>query len=301
MVSIFMATYNGEKYLEAQLESIFNQTYQDFFLYIRDDYSIDSTMQILDKWKALYPDKIEISQRESNSGKPQIPFLEMVVAHKTDSYYMFCDQDDVWFPDKIEVSIKGITEFEKQYGVSTPILLGTEYLLTDQNLVPFRKQKKRIDYDTFSKANKLICYNIFTGCTIIFNRALSEKITLIPDNCVLHDWLLAFVASSLGVAAMITTPTLFYRQHSSNAVGSELNRSLNYYIKRFRSIWSNDYYHLANLFLQYYSQCADLDKVNMISTYAKLPEISWLKKIQAFFTYNYWAPGVIRKVYQLFR
>lgn len=301
MVSIFLATYNGEKYLDQQLLSLFNQTYQDFIVYAVDDCSTDNTVSILDQWRIKYPDKLIISRREWNSGKPQIPFLEMAIEHKKTDYYMFCDQDDVWFPDKIQTSVETIREYEKRYSCSMPILLGTELIITDQNLVPYKKQKKRIDYDKYSKPNKLICYNIFTGCTIIYNATLSRFIDEIPDNSILHDWWLAFIASSLGVTGVVPHPTMYYRQHGKNAVGAEINRSLKYYINRLRKIWDNDYYYLARLYLKYYSKYTPEQNLKMISTYSGLPNSSFLNKMIAFKKYKFWAPGTLRKIYQVFR
>lgn len=301
MVSIFLATYNGEKYLDQQLSSLFGQTYKDFIVYALDDCSTDNTFSILECWRSKYPNKLFVSRRVENSGKPQIPFLELAIEHKATEYFMFCDQDDVWLPDKIQISVEAIRHYEKCYSSSTPILLGTELLITDQNLIPYKKQKKRIDYEKYSKPNKLICYNIFTGCTIIFNAALSNYIDKIPDNSILHDWWLAFVAASLGVTGVIPHPTMYYRQHGNNAVGAEINRSFKYYIDRLRKIWNNDYYYLARLYLKHYSTYTSKQNLKMISTYSSLSNSSFIKKMIAFKKYQFWAPGTLRKIYQVLR
>lgn len=301
MVSIFLATYNGEKYLDEQLASLFNQTYKDFIVYVLDDCSTDNTLSILKQWKSKFPDKLIVSCREGNSGKPQIPFLELAINHKESDYYMFCDQDDKWFSNKVQISVDSIKAYEEQYSSDIPILLGTELTITDQDLVPFKKQKKQIDYKKYSSPNKLICYNVFTGCTIIFNSALSNYISEIPENCPLHDWWLAFIASVLGVAGIIPEKTMFYRQHGNNVVGAEINRSFSYYYNRFKKIWSNDYYHLAKLYLKYYTQHTAQQNFKMITAYANIPNSSFIHKIYAFFKYRYWSPGIIRRIYQIIR
>jgi glycosyltransferase involved in cell wall biosynthesis len=301
MISIFLATYNGEKYLDQQLLSLYNQTYQDFIIYAIDDCSTDNTISILERWKAIIPDKLIISQRETNSGKPQIPFLELAIKNKATDYYMFCDQDDVWFPDKIEITLSAMLEYEKRYTSSTPILLGTELVITDQNLVPYKRQKRQLNYVKYAKPNKLICYNIFTGCTLIYNRALSKHILEIPEKSILHDWWLAFIASSLGQTGIIPHRTMYYRQHGNNSVGVEVNRSINYYMKRFMKIWNNDYYHLAGLYLQYFSQSTPKQNLVMIGTYADIPNRSFVYKIISFIKFQYWAPGVLRKIFQVLR
>ena len=94
MVAIVMSTYNGEKYLKEQIDSILSSTYQDFKIYINDDGSSDSTMSILENYKEQYPDKIHLRQNESNLGVT-LNFLNAISNIRSD-YIMFCDQDDVW-------------------------------------------------------------------------------------------------------------------------------------------------------------------------------------------------------------
>ena len=101
MIAILMSTYNGECYLKDQIESILSQTYKDWILYIRDDGSTDRTIRIIKTYVGNYPDKIIYEyDRLGNLGSGR-SFMKLLSSIDSD-YYMFCDQDDVWLPSKIE-------------------------------------------------------------------------------------------------------------------------------------------------------------------------------------------------------
>ena len=103
-IAVLMATYNGETYLEAQIESLLKQTYRDFIVYAHDDGSKDKTMQVLEKYVEQYPDKFRLLRYAAlkSAKKNFFSLLKKVEA----DYYMFCDQDDIWLPEKIENSFR---------------------------------------------------------------------------------------------------------------------------------------------------------------------------------------------------
>ena len=111
-VNIMMATYNGEKYLSEQLDSILSQSFQNFKIYISDDKSIDNTLEILLKYKKNYPDKIEIIDYEKKKGSAAKNFIYLFENVDEADYYMFCDQDDVWDNDKIKKLLDKIHSME---------------------------------------------------------------------------------------------------------------------------------------------------------------------------------------------
>src|SRR5690554_3666064 len=119
MVTIVMATYNGEKYLEEQIDSILSSTYKDFKLYIVDDGSRDSTMEILNRYQKQYPDKIHVKRNETNMGVT-LNFLNAISRTRSE-YIMLYDQDDVWKKDKIAKTLKRVRQMEVQFGKDLPI------------------------------------------------------------------------------------------------------------------------------------------------------------------------------------
>ena len=101
MVAILMSTYNGERYLREQIDSLLNQTYKDWKLYIRDDKSTDGTVSIIEGYVRVYPDQIVYKSDGFGNLGAGCSFMQLLSSIDSD-YYMFCDQDDVWMEDKIE-------------------------------------------------------------------------------------------------------------------------------------------------------------------------------------------------------
>ena len=112
IVNVLLATYNGEKFLQAQIESIINQTYSDWKIFARDDCSKDRTVDILREYAATYPDQFYlIDNSDGNLGCVQnfSRLLEVVES----GYFMFCDQDDIWMPNKLEYFVGRMLEIER--------------------------------------------------------------------------------------------------------------------------------------------------------------------------------------------
>ena len=113
MIAILLSTYNGEAYLEAQLLSIISQTNTNWKLFIRDDGSIDKTHEIIKKYTAKFPNLIILITDEYGNLRSARSFMQLLQISQA-SYYMFCDQDDVWLPFKIQNSLNKMTELEKR-------------------------------------------------------------------------------------------------------------------------------------------------------------------------------------------
>ena len=112
-IYILLATYNGEKYLKEQLDSLFEQTNQHWTLWIHDDNSKDNTVNIIKKYKSKYPDQIEFLDDDISTGGAKENFTYLLDNINDDyDYIMFCDQDDVWLEDKIEITLKKMLEIE---------------------------------------------------------------------------------------------------------------------------------------------------------------------------------------------
>ncbi|EIO7716388.1 glycosyltransferase, partial [Campylobacter coli] len=128
-VAVILATYNGEKYLKQQIDSILDQTYKDIKIYIGDDSSKDNTINIIKTYKNLYPDKITYYQNETNIGF--IKNFEKLLQIAKEDYIAFSDQDDVWLPCKLEEQIKAIKEVEKKDNL--PIMCHSDLIMIDEN------------------------------------------------------------------------------------------------------------------------------------------------------------------------
>ena len=135
-VAICLATYNGEKYLQEQLNSILRQSYQDFHLFIRDDSSSDKTIEIIKENISRHQDKITLIDDPSYKGGSSKANFASILSYVTKSYnfkyFMFSDQDDYWLEDKIKICMNSMLNTEQMF--SGPILVHTDLRVVDQNL-----------------------------------------------------------------------------------------------------------------------------------------------------------------------
>jgi glycosyltransferase involved in cell wall biosynthesis len=272
-----MASYNGEKYIARQLDSLLSQTSNDFTLYINDDCSTDSTWEIIRTYERKYPGKIIASRNTGNSGSAKHNFISMMI-EKKDDYVLLCDQDDVWLPQKIEKTILELRQMEAQYGKETPLLVHSDLTVVDENLAvitPSFHEAMKVGYNRTALRHFLI-QNIITGCTAAYNRALAELITAVPGYLVMHDWWLGLIAAAFGKFGYIQEQTVLYRQHSHNEIGARDVRTLGYKVNRF--LHGNEVrkdinltYTQAASFLRMYFDVLNDGQKTLLSEYIRIP------------------------------
>lgn len=209
-VNILLSTYNGERYLPELLDSITNQTYPFLKITIRDDGSSDNTISIVEKFARARSGVTLI--RGTNIGITRSFFTLLRVAD-TCGYYAFCDQDDVWLPDKVERAVNAINS----YPVDKPVMYCSAYGLVDEELRPIGKSCRKEIKPGFGNA---LVENNATGCTIVLNNAARDiLIKKLPKNALMHDWWTYMVISAVGIVTYDPVPSILYRQHASNVLG----------------------------------------------------------------------------------
>ena len=217
-VDILLATYNGEKYLAEQLDSILNQTYKNFNLIISDDNSKDSTVKILEEYEKK-DDRITVFKQEKNLGV--IANFEFLLSKVESDYFMFSDQDDIWNENKIEVSLNRLQETDSDV-VFTDLMVVDDKLNTLYNSYWELKglKNKILKYNSF---DALYLNNYVTGCTMIMKKEVIAKSLPLPKSTkyVLHDYWIALIASQSGKIEFLNEPTIKYRQHKNNRIGSK--------------------------------------------------------------------------------
>lgn len=219
-VAILMATYNGEKYLKEQIDSIINQTYKKWVLYISDDGSKDNTNKIIDEYTKKYKDKIiRISDQKHLGAKGNFANL----FHNVDGYkyYLFCDQDDVWKKEKVEVMVK----FANKKDNKIPFIVYSDTTVVDENLNVINESLIKTNKSFLTKETglrHLLIEDYFPGHATLFNNTLKEKVGTISDKAEMHDWWITLVAGITGEIYFIDKSLVLYRQHGSNVVGAHM-------------------------------------------------------------------------------
>lgn len=286
MTDILLSTYNGEKFLKQQLDSILAQTEKNWRLIIRDDGSDDSTLKIIEPYMLEYPDKIVLFDDSAPAPLGPCQSFHRLLRISSAPYVMFCDQDDVWLPSKIEIMLTAIIKAESESTQSSPILLHSDLEVVDKNLKLINSSffnQNRLD-PLKSGIRQLTMRNIVTGCAAICNRALIDKSLPIPQEALMHDWWLAMTATLLGELRHVPNALVKYRQHSHNAIGSA---SWSGQAKKLTLIAAykrkmNDISKQTEALLKFH--CGELsshDDKALLSTIASLHTLTWWEKRKA--------------------
>jgi glycosyltransferase involved in cell wall biosynthesis len=215
-----MATWNGARFIEEQLASLFSQTFQDFRLIVRDDGSKDSTLSIVDKYKDRYPGRVVIRRNLSRKGPCRT--FSLLADESVAAYVAFCDQDDVWRPDKLELGISAMKATEAKWGAETPVLVFSDMAIVGDELQVIAPSLWKLGHINPDRATlgAMLVQNLVTGCTVLANRDLILKGTPIPEGATMHDTWLGLIAVVFGVLHPLHEITVQYRQHAANAVGA---------------------------------------------------------------------------------
>ncbi len=216
--TIALATYNGEKYLEELLESLLALEGPSFEIVIRDDLSKDSTPNILTKYTQENPEIIRLIRSDKNLGFKKN--FEELLKHTRGRYIALADQDDRWFPNKLERLSEVFEESTVSLIHSNAQLIGSSGEEVGKTLSEEMNKEKLLPWKAYIMGN-----NNLTGCTVSFRRELLEKVLPIPEMCEYHDCWLGAVASRFGGIAYVGECLIEYRLHNENQIGLGNNSS----------------------------------------------------------------------------
>ena len=252
-VSILLATFNGESFLRDQLDSLLNQTYTDWKLFIHDDGSTDGSMAILNEYQHKYPSKIFIILDSKTFGSAKNNFFHLLDTVESDLYF-FCDQDDYWFPDKLEIMIDSFYPFINS---SLPVLIYSDAVISDSKLnqiSPSLLTFQRTRHLSLFLRRSLPFRNTITGCTMCINHNAKLLSLFSTQYAVMHDWWIALIVSiNNGIFIFHDVPLLHYRQHENNTIGA-----------------SNNHWSKAVSFRFWYNQLAKYMMVRSTSLYSHI-------------------------------
>lgn len=236
-VCIIMSSYNGEKFISQQLDSIMGQEAVSVTLYIRDDGSTDSTRDILNKYKKNYPNNIFIEYGVNIGWRRS--FLELIfhtVGQQAYDYYSISDQDDLWESNKI---ISAIKKIEEEKNKKIPILYGSNLELVDSNINCLGKLYQDTEKD-FEKLRKFFMLGDSPfGCTLVWNEMLQKVLMKGKPNIpVAYDQWVNLVANCRGLVLLDANSYIKHIIHDHNACGIAKNRIER--IKKFFKIYIID-------------------------------------------------------------
>ena len=219
-VAILLATYNGEQFLEQQLDSIVSQTYQNFKIYISDDCSSDATVRILQEYQQKFPDKIFYGINKKNIG--YVKNFEKLLQGVKEKYIALSDQDDIWQSDKLEIQMSEILEIEDN-SQQRAVLIHSDLSMIDDhgNII----ENSYFAYRKYKLKNKKDFGHILGPCgvmgnTVIMNENLKKLVLPFPDKLDTHDYWIAISAELFGVRKTLPQQLVKYRIHKSNASNS---------------------------------------------------------------------------------
>jgi len=211
MITVLMSTYNGERHLREQLDSIVAQNgVEPPSIIVRDDGSSDGTIAILDDYKSR---GLLMWYQGDNVG-PARSFMQLLSEAPDSDYYAFSDQDDLWLPEKLQVACDKLSEMAG----NKPSLYIGQTQPANSNLSPmaFKAQNPRC---TFGEA---VVHPYASGCTMMMNRKLRDiVISYTPQYIYMHDWWIVVIATAIGADIVYDAhPHMLYRQHETNVIGS---------------------------------------------------------------------------------
>lgn len=229
LVVAVLPTYNGERFLAEQLESLLGQTHRPLLVLARDDGSKDQTCAILDDYSSRHPDVFRVISDDLGNlgarGSFALLLAEAAQINAEDgspAYVALADQDDTWHPEKLATLMKEIEALEAGSPHIPAIVHGDLKVVTAEGkeIASSMAAYQGLRPDRSSLAAQLIS-NTVTGCTTLMNQALVKASLPVPAEAIMHDWWISLCASAFGRRRYVTSPLVNYRQHGFNTIGAK--------------------------------------------------------------------------------
>ncbi|MES2003076.1 MAG: glycosyltransferase family 2 protein [Bacteroidota bacterium] len=285
-VSVVMATCNGGLYLEEQIQSILLQTLQPAEFIVCDDQSTDNTPDILEKYS-----RHGVLQYVINTKRLGITanFKKAVSLASHNNYVALSDQDDIWMPEKLAVSVTALQKIDTN---TDPAMIYSDLLLMNKSgqLLDTTVQAELGHTKYIHCLETLLFGNFVLGCTVVMNPEMKKHFATIPENSAFnHDTWITLLAFTLGKVYALPDPYIYYRHHDSNATFSNHRKQTR--MERILShlkntVGRNDYlaaqFVLVKAFYSHYSEFLSAETGKMIKAFLKLEQSPYLRKKIAF-------------------
>ncbi len=302
-VRVVMATFNGQTFLEEQLQSILqNKMPSDisFSVAVYDDASKDDSCKITEHWIQKYPN-IFLHSNKQNIGFIK-NFLTGLAASNAD-YTFLADQDDIWHHQKIENSLNAMRRAEERLGKETPIVLFSDAAILNDNSKKIEHSFILKNHLNATKTNfaALLTENKCLGCTMMVNRAVYPYLKSFPDDIRSHDHWLALIGACFGHVEFLNQETLLYRQHSKNAIGSKNNWHYlidnSFGISKIKKSFSENFKQAKAFSRTFEKELRKQPKNQQIlSAFYNLERETFFQKRRQTIRYGFWKSGFLRNL-----
>lgn len=294
-VQILLSTWNGERWLGELLASLERQSFADWELLVRDDGSQDQTNKLVLEWQRSHPHQLTQFLTDGQHLGSTASFSRLVeLSHAP--YLMFCDQDDIWFPEKIEMSMAAIQLLEQAHGYSRPLLVHTDMAVVDAD-----KQLTSVSFweargfDVQQRKQAYLLNNVVSGCACLFNRAAADMAFPVPVGAMQHDRWLALVCAWFGFIRPIAQPLMFYRQHGQNEIGAEPREVSAEMVSARVEAWSRQ----AGAFLQRYGDELGSSDYRLVDALAELQYLKGWERRRHILQHRLFKQGILANLAML--
>lgn len=296
-VHIVLATYNGERFLREQMDSVLAQTYENITVEVCDDGSTDGTAAIVREYEAQ-DERVKLHLNPHNLGYVK-NFLEGV-KRCTAPYVMLCDQDDIWQKDKVEKTLLAMQKEEKKMA-GKPVLVFTDAVNFDSHTgeeLGFFHETSHLDVKKVDTAH-LFMENKCIGCTMMMNRAILPYLKELPEEIRVHDWWLALICSHFGTIEYVPQATLRYRQHEENQIGGSsytgyLKKRLTHIREQRRTLVQT--YRQGAAFLRIFGEQMDRQQRVVAENFAGMEQTGFFGRRYRILRYGYKKSGWFRNI-----
>ena len=232
-VCVLLSTYNGEKFLKEQLDSLIDQEGIELQVLCRDDGSKYRTLDILEEYQKKDG---RISYYKGENLGPAQSFFDLIMKSPDADYYAFCDQDDVWDKDKLKIAVNMLAVED----TSKPNMYYSNLRIVDQDLKFYRlsHSEPSVQKDKYS----VLTEDMATGCTVVFNKIAREFVQKgVPEYCSMHDTWIYMICKFFGKTIYDFDAHISYRQHGNNVVGTYLGKKTkDIYMARIKRLFDRD-------------------------------------------------------------
>lgn len=279
-----MATYNGEKFIKAQILSIISQTYEDWNLIIHDDGSKDNTISIIKEWETI-DKRIHFVEDGVIMGSAAKNFMHLLT-YSTSEYIMFCDQDDVWFDNKVEAMLSSLKSKDFPASDGPSVLYSNSYVW-----IPGRGIKGLATLTFPKNINSLLFLNNGTqGCASIFNANMRNLLLKWKGDLAMHDHLLQLLGCTLGKVYYYNVPLMLYRNHGLNVTGyTRVKKNSLYSILRAinHPIVDKKHFESVKKFKHLYNALFTVECRKVLDAYLSMPNLNLIGKIITVLKYHF--------------